>query len=213
MGIISIDDQPISATFFKEGRWLTEFVTPDSMEIKELYGELTKGIPSGAARVEALHRWVSTEVKYKDFIKAKLWVEGKSSTNPDVWLSPSLTKRVKVGNCASKSFLLASLLRNELSPGEVHVVLGNLHNGKAEGFGHAWVQVKLDERAYIVESTRPDVPALVLASVADRYEAVHFFNDKTAYAIEGRTIMEPFSRDYSTWLKDYLDFAYIKGEK
>ena len=209
MGVISIDDQPISATFFKEGRWLTEFVTPDSMEIKELYGELTKGLPSGAARVEALHRWVSTEVKYKDFIKAKLWVEGKSSTNPDVWLSPSLTKQVKIGNCANKSFLLASLLRNELSPGEVHVVLGNLYNGKPGG--HAWVQVKLNDRAFIVESTRPDVPAMVPAAIADRYEAVHFFNDKTAYAIEGRTIMLPMTRCYSTWLKDYLDWSYIQG--
>jgi len=211
MGVISIDDQPISATFFHEGRWLTEFVTPDAMEIKELYDQIVKGLPSRRARIEALHEWVAGEVKYKPFIKARLWVEGKSSTNPDVWLSPSLTKQVKIGNCANKSFLLASLLRNELSPGEVHVVLGNLHNGVSGG--HAWVQVKLDERAFIVESTRPDVPALVPAAVADRYEAVHFFNDKTAYAIEGRTIMEPFSRCYSTWLKDYLDIAYIEGRK
>ena len=211
MGVVSIDDQPISATFFHEGRWLTEFVTPDAMEIKELYGQIAKGLPSRAARIEAIHEWVSSEVKYKPFIKARLWVEGKSSTNPDVWLSPSLTKQVKIGNCANKSFLLASLLRNELSPGEVHVVLGNLHNGNPGG--HAWVQVKLNDRAFIVESTRPDVHALVPVAIADRYEAVHFFNDKTAYAIEGRTIMEPFSRCYSTWLKDYLDMAYIKGEK
>ena len=74
-------------------------------------------------------------------------------------------------------------------------------------------QVKLDEQAYIVESTCPDLPAMVHASVATRYEPVHFFNDKTAYAIEGRTVLEPFSRVYSTWLKDYLDHAYIQGTK
>ena len=122
-----------------------------------------------------------------------------------------LANGVMVHNCANKAFLLASLLRNEFDPGEVHVVLGNLHNGNPGG--HAWVQVRLGDRVYIVESTRPDVEALVPATIAERYEAAHFFNDKTAYAIEGRTVMQPFCRCYSTWLKDYLDFAYIKGRK
>lgn len=209
MGIIAMDDQPISATFFKEGRWLSEFVTPDAMEIQELAKELKQSSPANFVR--ACHRWVSSEVKYKPFIKGKLWVEGRSSVNRDVWLRPSLTKQVKVGNCANKSFLLTSLLRNEFNPGQVHVVLGNLHNGSPGG--HAWVQVNIGDRAYIVESTRPDVEPLVSAATAERYEAVHFFNDKTAYAIEGRTLLEPFSRCYSTWLKDYLDWAYIEGRK
>ena len=212
MGVITMDDQPISATFFKEGRWLTEFITPDAMEVKKLYSELTKGLVADRrARIKAIHEWVSNEIKYEPFIKARLTVAGKSSSNGDVWLPPSLTKQIRVGNCANKSFLLTSLLRNELSPGEVHTVLGNLYNGKAGG--HAWVQVKLDERAYICESTCPDLPALVPAAVAERYEAVHFFNDQTAYAIEGRTVLEPFSRVYSTFLKDYLDWCYIRGGK
>ena len=211
MGIISMDDQPISATFFNEGRWLTEFITPDAMEVKELYKELTKGAPSKASCVAICREWVANEIKYKPFIKGKLWVEGKSSVNQDVWLQPSLTKRIGVGNCANKSFLLTSLLRNEFDPGEVHCVLGNLRNGNPGG--HAWVQVNLGDRAFIVESTRPDVPDLVSATVAERYEPVHFFNDKTAYAIEGRTVMEPFCNAYSTWLKDYLDWSYIEGRK
>ena len=211
MGVVTMDDQPISATFFHEGRWLTEFVTPDAMEVQTLYRDLTKEYPDRVDRIKVIHDWVSREIKYKPYINATLVVEGKSSSNSDVWLAPSITRRIKVGNCANTSFLLASLLRNELDPGEVHVVLGNLHNGKAGG--HAWVQVKLDEQAYIVESTCPDLPAMVHAAVAERYEAVHFFNDKTAYAIEGRTVLEPFSRIYSTWLKDYLDMAYIEGRK
>lgn len=211
MGIISMDDQPISATFFGEGKWLTEFVTPNAMEIQELYKNVTNGISSQVNRVRALHRWVSGEVRYKPFIKARLWVEGKSSVNRDAWLRPSLTKRIKVGNCANKSFLLASLLRNEFDPGEVHVVLGNLYNGNPGG--HAWVQLRLGDRVFIMESTRADVEALVPAAIAERYEAVHFFNDQTAYAIEGRTVMEPFTACFSTWLKDYLDMAYIEGRK
>jgi len=212
MGIISMDDQPISATFFNEGRWLTEFITPAAMEIQELYKNVTRGVSSQINRVITLHRWVSSEVKYKPFIKARLSVEGKSSVNRDAWLRPSLTRRIKVGNCANKSFLLASLLRNEFDPGEVHVVLGNLYNNGNPG-GHAWVQLRLGDRVFIVESTRPDVDALVPAAIAERYEAVHFFNDQTAYAIEGRTVMEPFCKCYSTWLKDYLDWAYVEGRK
>lgn len=209
--VISIDDQPISATFFNEGKWLTEFVTPDSMEIQELYKELTRGISDRINRAIALHKWVSQEIRYKPFIKAVLRVDNKTSVNLDTWLDPSITRRVKVGNCANKSFLLASLLRNEFDPGEVHVVLGNLHN--KEVGGHAWLQLKLGDRAYIMESTRADVQALVPAVTASRYEAVHFFNDKTAYAIEGRTVMTPMTRCYSTWLSDYLNWAYIESKK
>lgn len=210
-GVVSIDNQPISATFFGEGKWLTEFVTPNAMEVQELARELGSSGDSKEGFLRSCRDWVASNIRYKPFIKAKIWVEGKTSVNKDTWLPPSITKLAGVGNCANKSFLLASLLRNRLDPGDVHVVLGNLYNGKPGG--HAWVQVNLDERAYIMESTRPDVESLIRASVADRYEPVHFFNDQTAWAIEGRTVMEPFSNAYSTWLKDYLDWAYIEGKK
>lgn len=208
--VIEIDDQPISATFFGEGRWLSEFITPEALEVQELYQELTHRLESRESKVQACQHYVG-KMTYKPFISAKMIVEGQVSHNKDAWLSPSLTSRLGIGNCANKSFLLTSLLRNEFGPGEVHTVLGNLYNGKAGG--HAWVQVKQGDRVYIVESTRADVQSMVLAAHAPRYEAVHLFNDQVAYAIEGRTAMEPFSLCYSTWLKDYLDFAYIEGRK
>jgi len=211
MGIISIDDQPIAATFFNEGKWLTEFITPDAMEIQELYKELTRNASSRESKVAVLHEWVAREIKYKPFISSTMIVEGRKSSNKDTWLPPSITRRVKVGNCANKSFLLTSLLRNEFSPGEVHTVLGNLRNGDISG--HAWTQVRIGDRAYIVEGTRASVPALVPAAIAVKYEPIHYFNDKTSYAIEGKTAMQPFSRKYSTWLEDYLDWAYIQGRK
>ena len=99
---------------------------------------------------------------------------------------PSVTARIKVGNCANKSFLLTSLLRQELPPAQVYCVLGNLYNGKAGG--HAWVQTRVHGTEYLVESTRADASVFVPASCAERYEAVHLFNDQEAYAIEGRTV-------------------------
>ena len=184
---------------------------PDALDIRKLYEDITDGIASVDDRLVALRDWVACNVRYTRFVKGKLWIEGKTSVQTDLWNEPSITARVRVGNCANMSFLLTSLVRNELPPSQVHCVLGNLYNGKPGG--HAWVQVKLGGRDYIMESTRPDVPPLVLADAADRYEAVHLFNDQEVYAIEGKTVLEPFAACYSTWLKDYLDWAYIEGEK
>ena len=206
---IEIDDQPISATFFGEGRWLTDFITPEAIDIKELHKNLTQGITGLEDRIAALHSWVASQVRYTKFVKGRLSIEGKSSVQEDLWNMPSITARVKVGNCANKAFLMASLLRQDMSSSQVHCVLGNLYNGKAGG--HAWVQAKLGGIDYIIEATRADVSPLVLASNADRYEAVHLFNDETSYAIEGKTVMEPMTACYSTWLSDYLNWSYIEG--
>lgn len=214
MAVVAMNDQPIDATFFKEGRWLTEFVTPDAMEVEELYKELVVGLDTREERIRAIHEWVGREIKYRPFIKATLIIEGRMSTNRDCWLRPSITRRVKVGNCANKAFLVVSLLRQEMSPGDVHVVLGNLHTDKGTG-GHAWAQVNIEDRPYVIECTREDVPALVpQGQTVDRYESILFFNDKSAYAISKKTIMEPFAvTGYAMWLKDYLDMAYIEGRK
>lgn len=206
---IPIDNQPISATFFKEGKWLTDFITPDALEIQELYGEITEGIVLLEDKIAAVHNWVGS-LKYRKFIRGKLWIEGESSVQSDLWNTPSITARIGVGNCANKSFLLCSLLRNELSSSQVYCVLGNLYNGKPGG--HAWVQVNLGQD-YIIESTRADVASLVPVAAAERYEVVHLFNDKTVQVIKGVTVMEPFSACFSTWLKDYLDWGYIEDHR
>lgn len=215
--LIAIDDQPISATFFDEGKFLTEFITPGNLEVQELHKDIVRGLSGIESKLTALHGWVGSNIRYTRFVRAKMWVAnteliGKSSTQNDCWVPPSLTRRIGIGNCATKSFLLASLVRNELPENSIYCVLGNLYNGKPGG--HAWVQVRLDGREYIMESTRPDVPALIPVSEATkRYEAVHLFNDKETYAIEGRTVLEPFTACFSTWLKDYLDWSYIEGRK
>jgi len=205
-----IDDQPIASTFFGEGRWLTEFVTPESLEIQTLHQMIIDSIGNPDSledRITALWSWVANEVKYTRFVKGKIWLSGQTSVQDDYWAPPGITARIRVGNCATKSFLLGSLLRNELSADRVHVVLGNLYNGKAGG--HAWIQFD----NYIMETTRPDVPPMVPVSSTERYEAVHLFNDQEVKSIEGKTVLVPFTACYSTWLRDYLDWAYIEGAK
>ena len=46
-----IDNQPILATFFDEGRWLTDFVTPDALEVQALHKNLTENVTDMAFHV------------------------------------------------------------------------------------------------------------------------------------------------------------------
>lgn len=206
-----INDQPISATFFGEGRWLTDFITPHALEVTELHKEIVKDIDELEDRITALWGWVASK-KYTRFVKAKIWVDGHSSVQNDYWALPSITARIKVGNCATKSFLLCSLLRNEFPAEKVYCVLGNLQQPRNKG-GHAWVEVQPDGARYVMESTRGDMKPMVLADNADIYESVIYFNDKIVSAIEGRTVLEPFTAVYADWLSDYLDWKYIEGRR
>ena len=210
MELILIDDQPIEATFFHEGRWLTDFITPDAMEVQTLFAEITDGVYGQTEKITACWEWVTSQVQYVRFVKGKLWIAGKVSVQNDLWTMPETTINTRVGNCAVKSFLLASLIRNELLAEQVYCVLGNLYNGKPGG--HAWVGLRLDDD-YIMESTQPNVPPLVPVSATQRYEAIHLFNDQSLYTIPGKTVMKPYTACFSPWLEDYLDFAYIEGRK
>jgi len=207
-----IDDQPIAATFFGEGKWLTDFVTPDALEVQELHESLTKGLSNVEDRLLACWEWVAEQVKYVSFVQAKLSVNGKTAVQNDYWQEPSQTIRTKIGNCANKAFLLASLARQDLLPNQVNVVLGNLNQPPGAG-GHAWVEVYYNSNSYIMESTKSDMQPMVATRVADIYEPVMYFNDEVVSAIEGKTLLTPFTAVYADWLRDYLDFAYIEGRK
>ncbi len=209
--MIRTDDQPIDASFFGVGNWLTEFIDVDNLEIQELHRVITDGIINQRARLVVLRDWVASQVRYVKTVHGRLWIEGHESAQNDLWNPPAITARVRVGNCANKSFLLASLIRQEMPASQAYVALGNLYNGHAGG--HAWVQVSLEDGCFIMESTRADAPPLVAVEKARRYETIHLFNDQEVLTVPGKTALEPFSACYSTWLRDYLDWAYIKGGK
>jgi len=208
----AIDNQPISSTFFGEGRWLTDFITPSALEVKELHKEITQGIDDLEGRMLACWEWVANRVKYVRFVKGKIWIEGHVSVQDDYWQTPSQLIRTRVGNCSNKAFLLASLLRNDLPAKEVYCVLGNLHQAGTPG-GHAWVEFRPNSHGYIMEATRGDMKPMVAAEVAEIYESVVYFNDESVLAFEDRTLLTPFAAVYADWLRDYLDWAYIEGRK
>ena len=207
---VAMDDQPVSSRFFGEGKFISEFITPNALEVQSLHAQLTENLTDLYERIQACWYWVASEVRYTKFVSGVLQVEGMIRRQNDLWCDPSLTIRTRVGNCANKAFLLTSLLRRELQQHLVYCALGNLHDNGSAG-GHAWVQLRIDGADYVMESTRADIPSLVPVTAADRYEVVHLFNDQEAFYIEGKTQMEPFTAAYSNWLKDYLDWAYIEG--
>jgi hypothetical protein len=209
--IIPIDDQPMDASFFGEVRHLTDFITPNALEVQNLYNEITNGIDNTIDKITACWKWVASQVKYVKFVRGKLTINGKTSWQNDYWQMPSQVITTRVGNCANKSFLLCSLLRNILPPDQVYCTLGNLYNGKPGG--HAWCNIKMNGQDLISESTTPTAPPLVTANAAKRYEAVHYFNDSEVLAIEGKTQLVPMCDCYSTWLSDYLNWAYIESKK
>lgn len=210
--VVPIDDQPVSSGFFNAGRWLTEYITPGNPDVVSLFNKLTTGLRDDRGKLEACWGWVASQVRYIPFIHAQLWVEGQVSNQNDFWMDPSLVARTQVGNCVNKSFLLESLIRNVLPADAAHVVMGNLNqNGNISG--HAWIEVELDAQDYILESTRYDMHPFIIARTADIYEPVLYVNDQKVLAVVGRTAIKPFSAVFADWLKTYLDWAFIHGEK
>lgn len=205
---IATDDQPIggrrgSATLMGESKWLSRWMDPLSLEVQELYRKLTKGMSAEEEKVRSCLKYVS-DYPYTRFVKVVSKVEGKTFVQEDAWLEPGAAIYSPALNCANRAFLLASLLRQEIPLERIWVVLGNLNFDGQDG--HAWVLLR-QSGDYILESTTPVVSQrFVPVSVADRYEAVIFFNDKEVKMVPGLAVREPFSACYCVpWLEDYLD--------
>jgi len=198
---LPIDDQPINgATLLGEDRWLSEWITPDNLEIQLEYERLTQKLTEPKDRVLACFNRVLS-IPYTEAVKAKVNIDGRTFVQKDVWLDPAQALKARKLNCANRSFLLASLLRQEFPPDKVWVVLGNL---RLDGLGgHAWVVFRGD-RDYILETTSPRIRVPITNS--DVHEEVIFFNDQEVRAIPHRSVEEPFSKCWChPLLEDYLD--------
>jgi len=197
-----IDNQPIIASPFGESRWLTEWVTPDNLEIQAEYEKITEGLVTSWDRVIACFNRV-LRIPYTEAVKVKVSVDGRTFIQKDTWLDPAQALRAGTRlNCANRSFLLASLLRQEYPPDRVWVVLGNLN---MDGLGgHAWVVLR-NSQDYILETTSPSI-RYPIAADSPAHEDVIYFNDKEVRAIPDRQIREPFSKCWChPLLEDYLD--------
>lgn len=201
---VLVGNQPIGgisgATLFHESRWLTEWVTPGNLEIQAEYERLTEGLTSNWDKVLACFNRV-LDIPYTESIKIRVSVGDRTFVQKDAWLDPAQALMAPKLNCANRSFLLASLLRQELSADKVWVVLGNLAiDGQG---GHAWVMYR-NGKDYILETTSPRIRTPIQNSKA--HEGVVYFNDIEVRAVPELKIGEPFSKCWCVpFLEDYLD--------
>ena len=200
---IRCDDQPISgAALFHEGRYLTSWVTPDNLDVQSKYSQLTDS-QTLKDKIRACWKYVSdpNQIRYRQLDTTKVSVDSRTFVQKDAWLDPAQVIQARVGNCFNKSILLASLLRQELPPDKVYVVLGNINDE-----GHAWVLARLD-RDYIVETTSPHLSkCFIPADSIELYEPVIFFNDREVRYFPEKKVYEPLGNCFCIrWLEDYLE--------
>jgi hypothetical protein len=173
-----------------------------------LYRDLTQGLRSIQDKATAYWKFVSHEVKYKPAIQAKVNLNGEIINQKDFWLYPAETINVRLGNCVCKSFLLTSLLMNEMPQGSVYCGLGELATDAVGG--HAWCEVQIDGEWYIVETTQPNLPrALVPADLCTIYTPYIYFDSENVYSVDNRFPIEyainmKFGICKLPFLEDYL---------
>ena len=180
--LIKADNQPVD-TRFGDAIWITDFITPNNPDVILKYRELTKGLYDPDDIAIALWNYVAN-LPYVPSVSARLIAGGKQFKQHDTWFFPAEAMLVEKSNCANRSFILASLLKNYLTtPGEVYCVVGNL---SLDGIGaHAWVQVNRGSRSYIMETTLPNLHfALIPTHLADAYMPKVYFDEKSVYTVD-----------------------------
>lgn len=202
---IKCDDQPINgATIMGESRFLTSWITPDSLEIQEKYRELTQNISGQRDKIIAVWQYVKN-IPYTQFVSAKVNIGGRVFSQHDAWLDPAQALRAGVRlNCMNKSILLASLLRQDLSADKAFVCLNNVN---VDGWdGHAVVYLRMGDD-YLLETTNPSIKSPFLrAADMDIYEAVIFFNDQRTLYVPDTSLREPLTYCHCIkWLEDYIN--------
>ncbi len=181
--LVVADNQPIDARF-GDSYWLTSYITPRNPDVRLKYLAITDGIVSTNDKIEALWRYVA-EFKYRPVIASTLVAGNRRLHQSDTWFFPAEAMLLEQLNCANRSFLLTSLLKNELPvSGQVYCVMGALSNNNAGN--HAWVQAQIDGRLYILEATITDkARAIIPASCLDIYKGEVYFDEEGVYTAEG----------------------------
>ena len=196
------DNQAV-ASRFSEAVWLTDYITPDNPDVMMLYQRLIGDIVPLEERVIALWRYVAN-ISYRGVVAAKLTIGGKSYVQHDTWLYPAETICLSpVANCVNKSFLLTSLLRNELPAQSVHCIMGHVSIDGIEA--HAWVSASVSGREYLLETTQPSLlDPLIPAGQVEAYSPSLRFNDQEVESIEEFSLNEHFGFCAIPFLKNYI---------
>jgi hypothetical protein len=202
-----VDNQPISARH-GDSFWLTDFITPNNPSVKVKYKELVNNRASVNDRLTALWHYVARQ-PYRETIPSTLSVGGESIPQHDTWFFPAEAMSIPESNCANRTFLLASLIKNELP--ELGQVYGTMGYIILDGIGaHAWVTIDIPGGPYIIETTQPNLErAFIPLRDAAAYRPMLYFDESQVLSITPEQnpqeiLNRPFGLCAVPFLEDYL---------
>lgn len=159
----------VNKRFAGEQHDIRDFVTPNQIEILGLYEHLKEDDPYDT--VINCWKYLNKYVQYpanplgQTVDKQRLSTFGGAfiyDQPNDYWQFPyETTARVRdaakrgkkaFGDCADVTFVLASVLRNQLGPNEIHACIGT-YILKGKPCGHAWVKLRIDLNIYYIDAT------------------------------------------------------------
>ena len=177
-----------SKRFAGERYRITDWITPDALEVKDLFDELELSSPYDT--LIACWQWINDNVSYPTDRLGRM-VDRQELTSfgslryvnyEDFWFFPSeLIARARLsgrngrktlGDCDDVALCLVSLMRNKLSAVDIYCAMGDYFNGQAAG--HAWVKCRLNGVWHIVDPTSE----VGTPFNWDQYDEFVLFNDR-----------------------------------
>lgn len=178
----------IETRFAGERHDIRDFVTPNSIEVLDLFDQLKQEDPYNT--VTAMWQWIDDNIAYPltrffgqpiDYHELIAFRTLHYISQYDLWNFPyeiiaraRLAKKYgkkTMGDCEDRAVTFCSVLRNQLSANSIYVALGNyqLPSGPT---GHAWIQ--------ITSSVSIIDPTAAFGTIADEslYDLYALFNDQ-----------------------------------
>jgi hypothetical protein len=185
-GLQSLDDLILCVGYPGEQHSIKEFVTPNQVMVKETYEAI-------GADAWQCWNWVCRNIKYPakrgrmfDYHTLNAFGMRLLKSSGEFFQLPYQSLLVGIGDCADKSAVLASMLRNFMDAGSVYVSMGTF-SGDDGDIDHAWVTIMVDGDWYILETTLPTARDWKPVSELPEYTAVLHANDQNIMSKEDLT--------------------------
>lgn len=132
-------------------------ITIDDPLVKEKVEEVIRLCKTRDERQQAVFEYVRKEIEYVTEGNPRRWYYPQPFLKYkfDFWQLPRETVKWRKGDCEDVSILLCTMMRMVgVPPSDVRVVLGLVRSDGGVG-GHAWIEFKLGDEWYALESTCP----------------------------------------------------------
>lgn len=177
-------------------------ITTEDPLVRAKVQEITRLCKTKEEKQQAVFEYVRKEIEYVTEGNPRDWSYPRSflAYKFDFWQLPAETIQWRKGDCEDRSILLCTMMRMVgVSSSDVRVVVGVIHVNGERG-GHAWIEFKIGDDWYALESTCPTcnyIPKSVYYDILTP-EVLGWFNDAEVHVEEsqdtgGSITITPFS--------------------